>query len=66
MDTGSLPGLESGREVKLTPQPFLVLRSKNRVELYLYLPQGPLWPIKKGETYLAILLLLSIPIPSVS
>jgi hypothetical protein len=35
---GSFPGVESGREVKLTPHPLLVPRSKNRVELYLYSP----------------------------
>jgi hypothetical protein len=36
MGTGSFEGVESGRGVTLTPHPFLVLRSKNRVELYLY------------------------------
>ena len=36
------------------PSPFLVPRSKNRVELYLYCPYGPSWPIKNGETYLLI------------
>jgi hypothetical protein len=38
MGTGSFPGVESGRSVTLTPRPLLVLRSKNRVELYLYSP----------------------------
>jgi hypothetical protein len=38
MGTGSFPGVESGRGVTLTPHPLLVLRSKNRVELYLYSP----------------------------
>jgi hypothetical protein len=38
MGTGSFPGVESGRGVTLTPQPLLVPRSKNRVELYLYSP----------------------------
>jgi hypothetical protein len=32
------PGVESGRGVMLTPHPLLVLRSKNRVGLYLYSP----------------------------
>ena len=31
-------GVESGRGVTLTPHPFLVPRSKSRVELYLYAP----------------------------
>ena len=38
MGTGSFPGVKSGRGVTLTPHPFLVPRSKNRVELYLYSP----------------------------
>ena len=33
MGTGSFPGVENGRGVKLTPHPLLVPRSKNRVEL---------------------------------
>jgi hypothetical protein len=31
---------------RLFPYPLLVPRSKNRVELYLYSPQGPSWPVK--------------------
>jgi hypothetical protein len=38
MGTRSFPGVESGRDVTLTPHPLLVPRSKNRVELYLYSP----------------------------
>jgi hypothetical protein len=38
MGTGSFPGVESGQGVTLIPHPFLVPRSKNRVELYLYCP----------------------------
>jgi hypothetical protein len=38
MGTGSFPGVESGREVTLTPHPLLVPRSKNRVALYLHSP----------------------------
>jgi hypothetical protein len=52
MGTGSSPGVESGRGVTLTPHPLLVPRLKNRVELYLYSPQGPSWPVKKLKTYL--------------
>jgi hypothetical protein len=37
MGTWSFPWVESGRGVTLTPH-LLVLRSKNRVELYLYSP----------------------------
>jgi hypothetical protein len=36
MGTGSLPGVESGRGVLLTPHPLLVPRSRIRVEIYLY------------------------------
>jgi hypothetical protein len=38
MRTGSFPGVKSGWRVSLTPDPLLVPRSKNRVELYLYSP----------------------------
>jgi hypothetical protein len=38
------PGVESGRGVTMTPHPLLVPRSRERIELYLYSPQGPLWP----------------------
>jgi hypothetical protein len=46
MGTWPFPGVESGQGMMLTPHPLLVLRSKNRVELYLYSPYGPSWPIK--------------------
>jgi hypothetical protein len=49
MGTGSFPGLESGRGVTLTPHPLLVPRSKNRLELYLYSPWGPSWPVKRAK-----------------
>jgi hypothetical protein len=53
MFTGSFPGVESGRGVTLTPHPLLVPRSKNKVELYLYSPKGPSWPMKRVKpTYL--------------
>jgi hypothetical protein len=38
MGTGSFPGVEGGRGVKLTPHTLLVLRSEKRVVLYLYSP----------------------------
>jgi hypothetical protein len=38
MGTGSFLEVESGRGVTLTPHPFLVQRSKDRVQLYLYCP----------------------------
>jgi hypothetical protein len=49
MGTGSFPGVESGQGVTLTPHPLLVLRSKKRVEIYLYSPYGPSWPVKRFE-----------------
>jgi hypothetical protein len=54
MGTGSFPGVESGRGVTLTPHPSLVPRSKKRVELYLYSPQGPSWPVERVKTYLEV------------
>jgi hypothetical protein len=45
MGTGSFLAVESGRGVTLTPHPLLVPRSKNRVGLYLYSPEGPSWPV---------------------
>jgi hypothetical protein len=47
MGTGSFLGVESGRGVTLTPHPLLVSRSKTKLELYLYSPQGPSWPMKR-------------------
>jgi hypothetical protein len=40
------PGVKYGRGVTLTPHPLLVLRCKNRVQLYLYSPYGTSWPIQ--------------------
>jgi hypothetical protein len=45
-----VPGLSRGikqRGVTLTPHTLLVLRSKIRVELYLYSPSEPSWPVKR-------------------
>jgi hypothetical protein len=36
--TGFFPGVEYSRGMTLNPHHLLVLRSKNRVELYLYSP----------------------------
>jgi hypothetical protein len=46
MGIGSFLGVESGWGVT-TPHPLLVPRSKNRVELYVYSPEGPSWPVKR-------------------
>jgi hypothetical protein len=40
MGTGSFPGVESGRSVKLTPHPLLVPWFKNRVDYTSTLPKG--------------------------
>jgi hypothetical protein len=63
MGTGSFPGVECGRGVTLTPHPLLVLRSKNRVELYLYSPQGPSWPAKKLKPTYIFTPLYSFSVP---
>jgi hypothetical protein len=49
--TGLFPGVKRlGRDAD--PSPLLVLRSKNRVELYLYSPYGPSWPVNQvNPTY---------------
>jgi hypothetical protein len=52
MRTGSLPGVESGRGVTLTPHLLLVPRSRNRVELRASVAY------EKGDTYLDIFLFL--------
>jgi hypothetical protein len=53
MGTGSFPGVKSGRSVTLTPHPLLVPRSKNRVQLYLYvLSLRAFVAYEKGETHL--------------
>jgi len=60
MGTGSFPGVESGRGVTLIPHPLLVPRSKNRVQLYLYSPWGPLRPVKSVKpTYLHFINILA-------
>jgi hypothetical protein len=50
MDTGSFPGVESGRGMTLTPHPFLVPRSKNSIAIPL-LSLRAFVAYKKGETY---------------
>jgi hypothetical protein len=47
MGVGFFSVVASGRVVTLTPHPFLVPRSKNRIELYLYSPYEPSWPVKR-------------------
>jgi hypothetical protein len=43
--TGSpSPGL-NGRDVTLTTHPYLPAEVKERVQLYLYSPSGPSWPV---------------------
>jgi hypothetical protein len=55
MGPRSFLGVESGQGVMLTPHPLLVPRSKNRVELYLFSPLGPLWPVERVKpTYIII------------
>jgi hypothetical protein len=51
MDTGSFPGVESGRGVTLTPHPLLVPRSKKSRDVPLLSPRAFV-DCKKGETYL--------------
>ena len=46
LGTGSFPGVRCGRGVTLTPHPPSSAEVKNRVELYLYSPWGPSWPMK--------------------
>jgi hypothetical protein len=47
--TGSFLRIKSGRGVTLTPHTLQVPRSKNRVELHLYSPWGPSWPVKRAK-----------------
>jgi hypothetical protein len=51
MGTGSFPGVESGRDVTLTPQPLLLPKSKNSIAILL-LSLRALVACRKGETYL--------------
>jgi hypothetical protein len=50
MGTGSFRGVESGRNVTLTPHPVLMARFKNRIELYLFSLRAFV-ACKKDETY---------------
>jgi hypothetical protein len=44
MDTGSFPGVKSGRVVALTPTSSSA-EVKERLELYISSPSGPSWPV---------------------
>jgi len=45
-------GINTGKFTKVAePSPSSSAEVKNRIELYLYSPQGPSWRMK-GETYL--------------
>jgi hypothetical protein len=52
MGTGSLPGVESGRGVTLTPHSLLVPRSKKQGRAIPLLSLRAFVAYKKGETYL--------------
>jgi hypothetical protein len=52
MGTGSFPGVESGRDVTLTPQPLLVPRSIKQSKAIPLLSLRAFVACKKGETYL--------------
>ena len=48
---GPTQPLVNGYRVALTTQPLLAPRLKKRIQLYLYYPSGPSWPVL-GWTYL--------------
>jgi hypothetical protein len=54
MDTGSFPGVETGRGVKLTPHLLLVPRSKQQSRTIPLLSLMAFLACKKGETYLLL------------
>jgi hypothetical protein len=60
MGTGSFPGVESGRDVTLTPHPLLVPRSRNSRAIPL-LSLRVFVACKKGETYQNTLCEISEP-----
>jgi hypothetical protein len=66
MGTGSVPGVESGRGVTLTPHRVLVPRSKNRVRVIPLLSPRTFVAYKKGETYVVSLqgLMTAVPLSS--
>jgi hypothetical protein len=51
MGTGSFMGVERGRGVTLTPHPFLMPRSKHRVELIPLLSLRVFVACNKGKPY---------------
>jgi hypothetical protein len=54
MDTGSFPGVESGRGVTLTPHPLLVPKSKKQIRAIPLLSLRAFVAYEKGETYLIL------------
>jgi len=54
MGTGSFPGVESDRDVTLTPHPFPVPRPKKQSRVIPPLSLRTFVAYKKGETYLHV------------
>ena len=54
MGTGSFPGVEAAGTWGW-PRPIQCVEVLERVELYLYSPKGPSWPIKRLKIYLQCL-----------
>jgi hypothetical protein len=54
MGTGSIPGVESGQGVTLTPHSLLVPKSKKQSTAIPLLSLKAFVACKKGETYLTI------------
>ena len=62
MGTGSLPGLKrTGRGADHSPSSRAEV--EGRVELYLYSPSGPSWPVIGCTLPLPLPLSLSLPLP---
>jgi hypothetical protein len=57
------PGVRNLPRRTLTPHPLLVLRSKTRVELYVYSPYGAMWPVKRVKPTYFMMVVVSVKIP---